>query len=591
MKACDFIVKYLNEVAGIGHVFTYAGGTNAMLMDAMVRHGGLTIVPMRHEENAALAADGYARIKRSLGCALAMSGPGATNMVTGIAQSYFDSSPVFFLTGNVATGTYKYDRPLRQLGYQETDIVSIVRPITKAAYFVDRGDRVATVLREALRKCLTPRFGPCLYDIPFDTQKEEINASEMAVPLVEPRRSSYLADVDYEAFGRILHSSRRPVILAGGGIQLSDTSAALLAFARRYHLPVVSSLLGKDAFPNNDALYVGYIGAYGNRVANQVLAAADVVIALGSRIDSRQTANVQKFTENKQIIHVDIDPDVLGSTVQPTLALHMNLADFFEQLLNRELSRPLNWRTPANWLTAIHQLQDFLPDDSPPEGSRLNPKQFLRDFTRFLPDGTIYTVDVGSHQMWTAQCGVFKQHDRLLCSGGLGTMGYALPAAIGAHFAAPDRPLVAIVGDGGFQMSLPELQTIREFNVPVKIVVVNNTILGLMRNFQDENFNGRHPATQDRYSVPDITKVAAAFSIPAQRIEQDAQVYRGGSWLIEQDGPAILELAVDLGWSPYPKVLPGKDLTQQRPELTEVQQAKVREILYGTTPAIAGASV
>lgn len=578
MKACDFIPRYLAETAGIAHVFTFAGGTNAMILDSMFRQGIMKIIPMRHEENAALAADAYARIKRAPGLALAMSGPGATNMMTGIAQSYFDSSPVLYLTGNVTTGTYKYDRPLRQLGYQETDIVSLVRPIVKQAFFVDRISRVSQSLREALRECVSGRPGPCLYDVPFDVQKLEVEDAELQKPYRGNARTLF-TERDFAAFVSLLGKAKKPLILAGGGIQLSGTAGALATFARSLSLPVVESLLGRDAFPSDDPLYVGFIGSYGNRHANQVLAASDLVIALGSRIDSRQTADTRVFTQNKRVIHVDVDANVLGSTVETALGINADLADFFTDFTALTTSNGLGYAAPDEWLAAIGKVKSMLARDEWEGPGPLNPKRFLNRLSLASPAGAIYTGDVGSHQMWSAQCCDFKTGDRVLYSGGLGTMGYAIPAAIGAYHASPDSPLIAIVGDGGFQMSIPELQTIMEFNVPVKIVVMNNGMLGLMKNFQDENFEGRRPATVIGYSVPDIGRISAAYGLPFRRLEADADVDASLGWLNGQSGPAILEAVVPKEWGPYPKVMPGSGLDGQRPDIPDGVMASVREAL------------
>ncbi len=579
MKACDFIIKYLAENAKVGHIFTYAGGTNSMLLDSAHRLGSPKLIPTRHEENAALAADGYAKAKSGLACALAMSGPGATNMITGIAQSFFDSTPVFYLTGNVTTSTYKYDRPVRQLGYQETDIVSIIKPITKQAYFVDRLQRVSAALRSALQQCTTNRPGPVLYDIPFDIQKLDVDDSQLAVDFSLNVKTK-LSEQQYSKFINLLSSAKKPLILAGGGIQLSKTKRSLDDFAHRFNLPVVSSLLGRDAFDNTDSLYVGYIGSYGNRSANKILAASDLVIVLGSRIDSRQTANVKEFTSNKKIIHVDIDPDVIGSTLEPTLGINMHLADFFEDFNNFETKKPSKCRTPEIWLDTIDKVRKLLSNDTMEDAGSLNPKKFLRDLSLAMPDGTIYTADVGNNQMWTAQCFVLKANDRILYSGGLGTMGYAVPAAIGAHFACPDKPLVAIAGDGGFQMSVAELQTIREFNIPVKLVVLNNNMLGLMKNFQDENFNSQYPATVIGYSVPDIEKIAVAYGIPGYTLSADQKRSDAINWLKSQTGPALLQVKVPNNWGPYPKVLPGSGLGKQHPPLPDdVESAIVKELL------------
>ncbi|MFH1800841.1 MAG: thiamine pyrophosphate-binding protein [Candidatus Omnitrophota bacterium] len=579
MKACDFIVKYLAEAAGIKHVFTFAGGTSAMLLDSIVRHGGMQVVPMRHEENVALAADGYSRIKQDIGFALTMSGPGATNMITGIAQSYFDSSPVFYLTGNVVTATYKYDLPLRQKGYQETDIVTLVKPITKKACFVDDISQVANELRSALRECVSGRPGPCLYDIPFDTQKLEVEDAEMNAEYQLAVKTSLRED-EYLKVIELLRAAKKPLLLVGGGIHTSGTSAKLTAFARKFKIPVVASLLGKDAFPNDDELYTGFIGSYGNRHANRVLDAADLLIALGTRIDSRQTANVKHFMKNKKIIHVDVDRDVIGSTVTPTVGIHMDLADFFQDFEQFEKSIPLRWTTSPAWLNAIKKVRELLRTDTTTDQGDLNPKSFLRKLSVACPPGTIYSIDVGSHQMWSAQSLVLKEGDRILYSGGLGTMGYAIPAAIGAAFAAPERQVVVVAGDGGFQMSIPELQTIYEFKLPIKMVVMNNGILGLMKNFQDENFNGRYPATVTGYSVPDVVKIAQAYGLASTSINKDSQIEEGIEWLKQQVGPAILEVKVPREWGPYPKVMPGGGLDKQHPPLPDVvESAIVKELL------------
>ncbi len=578
MKACDFIVRYLAQTAGIEHVFTFAGGTSAMMLDSIVRQGLMTFVPMRHEENVAFAADGYARIRRDLGLALAMSGPGATNMITGIAQSFFDSSPVLYLTGNVTTTTYKYDRPVRQMGYQEADIVSIARPITKAAYFVDRVEMVPAVLRAALREALEPRRGPTLFDVPFDVQKLEVDEALLKVPFTFAARGRLTAE-DYGRFLEVLAAAARPVLLLGGGIQAAGAAQQAAEFARRFNLPVVVSLLGKDAFPNDDPQYVGFIGSYGNRLANRTLAAADVIVALGTRIDSRQTGNVKLFQDGKTIVHVDVDPGVIGSTVRTGMGINLDLRTFFDDFLAMAQESPVGWRAPQGWWRGIRRAAELLPDEEAGHNGPLNPRAFLRKLSEAQPPGTIYTGDVGNHQMWTARRCRMKEGDRILYSGGLGTMGYAVPAAVGAHFASPASPVVAILGDGGFQMSLPELSTISEFRVPVKLVVINNGVLGLMKNFQDENFDGLHPATVDGYRVPDPCRVAGAYDIPSRSVDRDAGVDAAIAWLGEQTGPGLLEVRVSPEWGPQPKVMPGRSLAEQRPELPAELEQQVSEAL------------
>lgn len=579
MRICDFIISYLKKHADLKHLFTYAGGTNAMLLDSAARQGDIRIIPMRHEENAALAADGYAKIKKKHGFALSMSGPGATNMVTGIAQSFFDSTPVLFLTGNVTTTTYKYDLPMRQLGYQETDIVSIVRPITKNAYFADQVGQVAQKLRAALRDCVIQRPGPALFDIPFDTQKLEIDEGELNKPYLESRANYSLNDAVYQEFVSLLQNSKKPVILAGGGIQIADSQEALLSFAKRFNLPVVHTLLGKDAFPNDNPLYVGFAGSYGNRHANHILAGADLVIALGCRLSSRQTAKVADFSKNKKIIHVDIDPSIIGHNVAPALGINMDIGDFFRDFALKDTANPMKWTTPEGWLSAVSAIIKLLSPYDMTNENGLNPKEFLKTLTLTQQPDTIYSVDVGGHQMWSSQSCIVKKGGRMLFSGGLGTMGYGIPAAIGAHFAAPEKNIIAICGDGGFQMSLPELQTIKEFNVPVKIIVINNEMLGLMKNFQDENFDGLHIATVIGYSVPDICKLAEVYGLKNRRLTEKNDMNDAIIWLNEEKGPLLLELKIPKTWGPYPKVLPGAPLTKQHPPLPSAIENKAREIL------------
>jgi len=581
MKVCDFIVSYLAKNAGLSHLFTYAGGTNAMLLNSAARHPGIKVVPMRHEENAALAADGFSRIKRGHGFALSMSGPGATNMITGIAQAYYDSSPVLFLTGNVTTSTYKYDLPLRQLGFQESDIISMVKPITKGAYFVDQAGRLPKVLKIALNDCVSHRQGPVLIDIPFDTQRQELTQDQSTMTFDKIQTNYFLTDDEFKEFIKLLQGAKRPVILAGGGIQSSNTAGKLADFAHQLNLPVLHTLMGKDAFPNEDSLYVGFIGSYGNRDANRILAVSDLVIALGCRLSSRHTAKLDEFKANKKIIHIDIDQNMLGSTVEPDLGINIDLRNFFSFFREKCSQANIKYSAPEDWLKIIKKIQALLSGDTEEDKGDLNPKKFLKKLVQSQStyQETIYTVDVGGHQMWSLQCLKLRKQDRILLSGGLGTMGYAIPAAIGAHFAASESNLVTICGDGGFQMSLPELQTLIEFNIPLKLIVINNSMLGLMKNFQDENFGGLHTATVIGYSVPDISKVASSFGLSSKCIGKDNEVDDALLWLNNAKRPALLEVKTPMEWGPYPKVLPGSGLTKQYPPLSDDIEQKIREIL------------
>jgi acetolactate synthase-1/2/3 large subunit len=367
--------------------------------------------------------------------------------------------------------------------------------------------------------------------------------------------------------------SERPLLLLGGGVRTSGAAAQVLAFAERLQVPVVVSLMGKDAFPHDHPLFTGFIGSYGNRYANLALANCDLIVALGSRMDSRQTGNPKTFARAAKVIHVDIDDNELNNTVKATLAIHAHLSGFLTSALAASAQaasgRSAAWKKYLVEVTAEFRIEESGHD------ALVNPKEFLRRLAVLARGDEVFTADVGNHQMWAAQELRIQKGQRFLSSGGLGTMGFAIPAAIGAWFACRPRPVVALVGDGGFQMSLPELETIVHNRLPIKIVVFNNNILGLMWHFQNENFvGGGHPATEEGYSCPDIQKIAAAYGMTSRRIADTAAIDEATAWLLQTDGPALLELAVDPSWAGYPKVKPGNPIEGQLPEIDKARLSK-----------------
>lgn len=566
MKGTDFIVQYLMKYETVSHVFTYAGGTNAWLLDALHRTKGISYIPMRHEQNAAFAADGYARASGRMGVALAMSGPGATNLITGIADAFFDSVPVLFLTGQVTTTTYKFDRPVRQLGYQETDIVSIVRPITKCAMMARTEDEMVSMLRKAISIAKSNRPGAVLLDIPIDVQRREISDKEL---LTGPNLANWpiADDMEIKAAVDMIDRAERPIALVGGGIRPSEAVELLKRFVERFHIPVVVSLRGKDAFPHDHPLFAGFIGSYGNRYANLALANSDLVIALGSRMDSRQTANPKTFARAAKKIHVDIDPDELNNTVISDLAINSHVNIFLEKTLSVAGQRNDLKAQHEKWLKYIKEAKREFDIEGTGSEEKVNPKEFFRQLSHMAGGKEIFLADVGNQQMWSAQELKIREGQRFLTSSGLGSMGFAIPAGVGAHFACPSHPVVAIVGDGGFQMSIPELETIAHNNIPLKIIVVNNNILGLMWHFQNENFKEGHPATEDGYSCPDVQKIAKAYGLASMRIEDNIKTKNGIDWLLSSKGPALLEVVVHQSWAGYPKVKPGNPIEEQTPEI------------------------
>lgn len=564
MQGTDFIVQYLVKHAAVSQVFTYAGGTNAWLLDAFKRNG-ITLIPSRHEQFTAFAADGFAKASGKLGISLTMSGPGATNLITGIADAYFDSVPVLFITGQVTSSTYKFNRPVRQLGYQETDIVSLVKPITKYAALVKSNVEMVTMLKISIQEALSGRPGPTLYDVPSDIQREDVAADKLSV---SPQFTSDPAidDADINKALSMIRESSRPVLIAGGGIRTSKTTSLLMNFAEQLNIPVVVSLLGKDAFPNDHPLFVGFIGSYGNRYANLTLANSDLVIALGSRLDSRQTANVKTFARAAKKIHIDIDRNELNNTVNCDLVIHAHLRTFFEKAL--ELIDNKNAGRYGNWFDYIRAVKAEFEKDGENDKTGTNPKELIRYISSISDGNEVFTTDVGNSQMWAAQELKIRLNQRFLTSGGLGSMGFSIPAGIGAHYACPKCPIVSIVGDGGFQMSLSELETIAHNQIPIKIILFNNGILGLMWHFQNENFpSGGHPATEEGYSCPDIKKIAHAFDISYKYADNTEDAKKAAKWLFSSKGPAIIELQVNRAWAGYPKVMPGSPLEHQLPDI------------------------
>jgi len=569
MLVTDYVIEYIKKNEGVTHAFVYVGGTAAPLLNSIYNSKGIDYIPTRHESNAALAACGYALASGKIGLAISMSGPGSTNMVTGVANAWLDSIPVFFLTGQVTTGTYKFDNPARQMGYQELDIISIVKSITKAAELVIDKHVIPAKLRHFILKARSGRPGSVLMDIPFDVLRMDIPEDGMNEKVnleTPPVASSEIIDV----VCRMIEKSKRPLILAGGGIRTPDAHKSLREFVEKTRIPVVTSLLGKDAFPNDNFLYFGFIGAYGNRYANIAMANSDLIIAIGSRLDSRQTSTPKYFARAAKKIHVEIDRNEINNNIHVDLPIHSDLTLFLEKAVKAVPASEAN--KYSEWMDYFKRLKtefDVLKDVHGPTDKLVHPKRFLQRLSIMNDKKTIYLADVGNNQMFSAQSLVIKKDQRFFTSGGLGTMGFSLPAGVGASFGAPDSQIIAIMGDGGFQMSIQELQTIVHFKCPVKIVVLNNGILGLMKIFQDENYPGAYAATVDGYSVPDIGKVAAGYGIPHKRLTSNEEADVFIPEFLNHNGPYILEVAYHPDWAGYPKLRRGLGIEHQEPTISE----------------------
>ncbi len=538
---------------GVTDVFGYPGGAILPAYDAMldypIRH-----VLARHEQGATHMADGYARASGRVGVAIATSGPGATNMVTGIATAMMDSSPLVCITGQVGSRLIGTD------AFQETDITGITLPITKHNYLVTRADEVAPALREAFHIARTGRPGPVLVDITKDAQQASADFDwDAAAPRLRGCRPPAPPDPAVCARAlELLNIAERPLTLAGHGLQLAGAEPALRALAERAGIPVATTLLGIGAFPASHPLNLGMLGMHGEAWVNQAVQEADLLVALGMRFDDRVTGNLKTFAPRARKIHVDVDPAEIGKNVRVDVGLVADLGAALAALLPGVL--PVD-RT--RWLSRIHTLKgdaavrdiQQLPDDG-----HLYAAHVMHDLWRATGGDAVVVTDVGQHQMWEAQYYRHETPRSLITSGGLGTMGFALPAAIGVRLARPDAEVWAVAGDGGFQMTMAELATIVQERLDVKIAVVNNGYLGMVRQWQEFFYGRRYVATP--LVNPDFARLAEAFGIPAVTVRARADVVPVVRAVRARRGPALVEFQVEQEDSVFPMVPAGASLDE-----------------------------
>src|SRR5665213_1635079 len=456
MKVSDYIADFL-DAQGVTQVYELIGGMITLMLDSIARHGKIAIVSVHHEQGASFAADAVGRMTGVPGVAMATSGPGAVNLLTGIGSCYFDGSPAVFTTGQVNRHEQKGGRAIRQLGFQETDIVSMAAPITKWAYGVKTPEEVPAVLKKAFLLARSGRPGPVLIDIPFDVQKTEIPEEIPekivleAVPSADP---AFVSECLRELF-----ASPRCLILAGGGVRSAGAVQVFLEFVEAVGVPVVHSLLGVELLPFGHPSRVGMIGSYGNRWANLAVDRADFLLVLGSRLDVRQTGSeTESFKGDRRIYHVDIEPGELGNRVAGCRTLHCDLGAFLSEAM-RQIRPHAGLKA---WFEEIEGFRRAWPDtDELRDLEGINPNQLMHALSGHPAArlNSCYCVDVGQHQMWAAQSLELRQGQRFLTSGGMGAMGFALPAALGAAYASPGKPVVVVAGDGGFQLNIQELQT------------------------------------------------------------------------------------------------------------------------------------
>jgi acetolactate synthase I/II/III large subunit len=527
-------------------IFGYPGGAVLPIYDKLYHSKILHILP-RHEQGGIHAAEGYSRVTGKPGVVIATSGPGATNIITGLADAMMDSLPLVVFTGQVATGVIGTD------AFQEADILGITTPITKYNYQVRSIEDIPRIVKEAFYVATSGRPGPVLIDIPKDIAAGTANVpeeQEIVLPGYQPTvQPNYL---QIRKLTEAVSRAKKPVILAGAGILFAEAYEELKQYAEQQNLPVVHTLLGLGGFPAEHPLFVGMAGMHGCYTANMALHDCDLLINIGARFDDRLTGNLQHFAPNATVAHIDIDPAEIGKNVQTQIPVVADAKEALKQLIAQEGKPPVH----QEWMDTLNSWKTEFPYSYKEDG-RLKPQKVMEMLYEKTKGEAIVVTDVGQHQMWAAQYYKLSKANRWVTSGGLGTMGFGLPASIGAQLASPDSIVLSISGDGGFQMCTQELAVIREHNLPVKIIILNNSSLGMVRQWQEIFYESRF--SHSKFSgQPDFVKLADAFGIKGYVIEDVAQAETIFNEVLTNNEPVLLDIRIDPDENVYPMIAPGK---------------------------------
>ena len=554
MKTGAQILWECLEREGVKHVFGYPGGAILPAYDAL-QHSTIHHVLVRHEQGATHMADGYARASGQVGVAIATSGPGATNMVTGIATAMMDSSPIVCITGQVGSKLIGSD------AFQETDITGVTLPITKHNYLVTRPEELARTIREAFYVARSGRPGPVLVDITKDAQQSKCEFDwEAAKPQLPGYRPDLSPDVkEYEQAVELIRNSRRPVILAGHGILVSGAMREVRELAERASIPMAMTLLGLGAFPASHPLNLGMMGMHGEAWVNHTIQEADLLLAVGMRFDDRVTGNLKTYAPNAKKIHMEIDPAEINKNVKVDVALVGDLREVLHELLPRiETTDRSDWLDHIDGLkgdSAVRDIQNL------PDNGHLYAAHVINDLWRETRAGTtVIATDVGQHQMWEAQYYKHEEPLSLITSGGLGTMGFALPAAIGAKVARPEAEVWVVVGDGGFQMTMAELATVVQEKLKIHIAIINNGYLGMVRQWQAVFYERNYEATP--LLNPNFAKIAGAYGIHAAEITARPDVVPAIQAARAHAGASLIDFQVEQEDTVYPMVAAGASLNE-----------------------------
>lgn len=556
MKVSDYIVEFLiNE--GICDVFGYPGGMVAHLVDSFDKYKEKIAVHTNyHEQASAFAANGYAQVTGKVGVAYSSSGPGATNLITGICNAYFDSIPTLFLTGQVNTYEAKKDLPIRQKGFQETEIIPIIKSVTKYCAYVEHESDIRYELEKAFYIAQEGRKGPVLLDIPMNIQRMNIDPATLRSFRPEIQNSS---PVDTDLISESIKNSKRPVLLIGAGTKTKQIRQLVNQLVETWRIPVVSSMLAVDVVPTDEEMNFGFLGAYGGRTANFIVAKSDLILAIGSRLDVRQVGGKREnFAPDAQLIRVDIDEGELSHNVNER---EYHICADAQEVLQKLLGEKINLAEQVEqWRETCKKIRKVLRgiDDK-------SPNNVIKKISKIVPEEYTITTDVGQNQVWVAQSFDVKRNQNVLFSGGLGSMGYSVPAAIGAYYGSK-KPVISFNGDGGLQMNIQELQFLSREKLPIAIVVLNNHALGMIRHFQEMYFDAHYSQTVDGkgYEAPDFKKIAQAYGLKYEVVDASKEIK---SNYFDVTEPIIIEVVFDKNTYVFPKLEFGKPNQDQEPLL------------------------